>query len=314
MRSKLMAQESLGRGACRDFFAARITTPAKTTGTADLRQVRRAACYDREACDMRSSARPTTVVFVVCAAAGCGLDIIGSACAPFGVGGAPLDGAIDAALDARDEPDGGPLDAGLDATPASCADLLARDAALHGQSRRYTIDPDGPGSRPALLVFCDMTVDDGGWTLVARSSVPSARFGWTAPSGDVSDVEQPYALDVVDAGLAFAEVMVADRKPYEFGPATHAYKFAVPPNFVAASRNAPLTTAVTTVLGDCTVAGGPATLRYAGYTGLTDHFFFGDNPGADTHTGLGADVFTTTSADCASGASLNGSQGLIFVR
>lgn len=231
-------------------------------------------------------------------------------CASFRDGTAPA--APDGAAPEPDASEAGPRDA--DATApgrGGCADLLARDPGLRGRSGRYTIDTDDAG---ALEVFCEMTVDEGGWTLVARSSTPSPQFGWTSPTGSLSDVSPPYVLDVARAHLAFTEVLVADRRPYEFTPASRAYKLAVPARFVEEFANAPFGATGKTVLGDCDVDGGPLALRYLGYTHLTDHLFFGNNPGTDTSTGLGPATFTTAASDCASGAGLNGLQGLVYVR
>jgi hypothetical protein len=260
---------------------------------------------------MTSRARRARFAFALGAASVATSGLFGSACGAFGV-----DGHDPQSDGATDEQQGRETDAAssADAAPVSCADLLARDPSLRGHSDRYTIDPDGPSGKPALIVYCEMAVDDGGWTLIARSSVKAAAFGWTSPNGDIADVGAAYAIDVMDAGLSFGEVMVADRAPYEYEPSAHAYAFAVAPNFVATHLNAPFATAVRTVLGDCTIDGGPTSLRYAGYTGLTDHFFFGDNPGSSTGTGLGSDVFKMTGSDCATGASLDGQQGLVYVR
>ena len=38
----------------------------------------------------------------------------------------------------------------------------------------YTVDPDGDGGNAPFDVYCDMTADDGGWTLVYRNNISSA--------------------------------------------------------------------------------------------------------------------------------------------
>jgi hypothetical protein len=204
------------------------------------------------------------------------------------------------------------FDAGL---PASCSELLARDPRLLGNSGTRDIYPGGRGVEAPVHVFCEMSVDDGGWTLIGRSSNLSHAFGWTTNTGTLTDPGPAYSIDVVALGLAFREVMISTRDPFQYIPADHAYKLTVPDNFATAYLDAAFaTTNVVTLVGGCVPEGGPRMLSYLGLTAGTDGFFFRDNPQDDFHTGLVSTAFDVLYSDCPAGGELNGRQGLIFVR
>jgi len=81
-------------------------------------------------------------------------------------------------------PPGGVSLAACDATYRSCLDYKkANPAATSG---KYTIDPDGVGvGYPAVDVFCDMTTDGGGWTLVwgntrTGTNKPTTNMNWVS--------------------------------------------------------------------------------------------------------------------------------------
>ena len=91
--------------------------------------------------------------------------------------------------------------------PASCFDILSSDPetadGVYAISR-YT--DDGTSSRQ---VYCDMTTDGGGWTLVGRSIDWASPFGWTSTTGFVHDDSGAYSLDASD--VPFTEVLVGAR-------------------------------------------------------------------------------------------------------
>ncbi len=57
----------------------------------------------------------------------------------------------------------------------SCKDILA--AVPDAENGLYVIDPDGEGPGAAIEVFCDMSTDGGGWTLILNRVVDSDNLG-----------------------------------------------------------------------------------------------------------------------------------------
>jgi hypothetical protein len=166
----------------------------------------------------------------------------------------------------------------------------------------------------AVDVWCDMTVDGGGWTLVGRSAPgPEEPFGWGVSTGMLGEERDPYSLDAIDVQLPFTEILVGQR----MGFATlveDAYAVEVLPGFLDDHDNTSYQhEGARTVIGGCEPSDGPDMLRWVGYTEDEDKFYFRDVSGDDVY-GLFSNRLHTLYDDCNRGGNLNDQQGALFVR
>jgi hypothetical protein len=235
---------------------------------------------------------------------------------------APDDAGADATTTAPAPEDGG--DAAVDGPEPppvreSCAAILSeRPKARDGV---YTIAPLGVDAGLRVKVYCDMTTDDGGWTLVGRSVVDGdGSFGWKVDEGSVDDDTRPYALSMARVPIPFTEILFGSYESGKtWGADASVYKHLVPAGFVQTYGDAgyePDGGAIT-VLGGCKPAGGPWMVSVIGFTNETDHYFFRDNMD-EPRFGLYPGGFDTNAGgqpgDCEHNALLGSRQGMIFVR
>lgn len=196
---------------------------------------------------------------------------------------------------------------------ASCAEILADDRnALTGTHTIARADNGLP-----MDVHCDMDVDDGGWTLVARSE-PGASpvpFGWGQSTGTLGDTSAPYSLDVAQVGPAFTEILIARRAQDFATPSMTAYVIEVPDTFIADyGQSAYDHMSTRTVIGSCNPTDGPEMLRWVGHTELDDAFFFRDFADTILLFGLFRDGLETYYSNCSQGGDLDEHQGVLYVR
>lgn len=195
--------------------------------------------------------------------------------------------------------------------PRSCAEILLEDPSA--ETGEHTIVRQRDGAR--ITVWCEMAVDDGGWTLVARSASGGSpgAFGWGVARGTVGEESQPYSLDAMDLELPFTEVLIGRRR--EFATLEqNAYVIEVPEGFLDDYRlQAFPTEGVRTVLGNCDPQGGPEMMRWLGHTEDEQNYFFRDFP--ENHEwGLFSNRLRTLYEDCENGGELHDEQGAMFVR
>jgi hypothetical protein len=201
--------------------------------------------------------------------------------------------------------------------PGSCKALLAARPSLKNNDGPQTIVLKGA----TLRVWCDMTLDGGGWTLVGRSVAGSrlgTGFGWAQDHGSVDDDGDAYSFDCVSRGIEMTELAFgAYTSAKKWGP--NVFKMNTPANFLTSYQ----TTSVQvpggpqTLLGTCAPNGGPSMLTWIGETANDDNFHFRDN-NAPGGFGLFSDGWNTNGmgslGTCSYTGQISGLQGMIAIR
>lgn len=254
--------------------------------------------------------------------------VLAQACTPFGTGAvsngdAGASPATDAGANADASVDASSItDGPIPAATESCKGILLADPSRATRNGKYTITP--PKGAGPVEVWCDMTTDGGGYTLVGRSvdgADPDTQFGWRRGSGSIDDTSKPYSLNLEKNPVAFTAVLLGD---YSSGMTwgANVFKVIVPPDFVMAhdQSTTPLARPSAMVVGTCAPREGRGWMfNYAGYTANTDDLFWFRDQAGYSGNGLGnagwllADACCNGDA-CDRSAELQNKQGMVMVR
>ena len=96
---------------------------------------------------------------------------------------------------------------GACAVAASCK--VIKDADADAADGVYTIDPDGDGPATARKVYCDMTTDGGGWTMVFKVSSGVAGNANTLWNGPALNDDDESLLDLALADKHYVSGLIS---------------------------------------------------------------------------------------------------------
>src|SRR5262245_39772511 len=91
----------------------------------------------------------------------------------------------------------------------SCADIKNRNSAA--TDGIYLVDSDGAAGNPPFQVYCDMTRDSGGWTLIMRTWYQSGLTGNANGAGSPQDANSPRNESYKLADAVVQQIIGADK-------------------------------------------------------------------------------------------------------